>query len=242
MKLNRLAALGVAAALALTACSGDAQPAANAEGKDSNAGKQVRLWLVGPDTPQEVRDYAVAEFKKATGAELVIEEQVWEGLVDRLTTALSGSDSPDIVEVGNTQAVAFTSAGAFEDISDRYDELGGDDLLAGFVDAGSYDGKFFAAPYYAGSRLVFYRKDLLQKSGLEVPQTLEDYVAAGEQLKGDIGRDDFSGIYFPGQDWRNARWGKWRPSAEARRQGALATHLERLMRRDGLTFEEAKGW
>jgi RNA polymerase sigma factor (sigma-70 family) len=42
-----------------------------------------------------------------------------------------------------------------------------------------------------------------------------------------------------GQDWRNARWGKWRPSAEARRQGALATHLERLMRRDGLTFEEA---
>ena len=42
-----------------------------------------------------------------------------------------------------------------------------------------------------------------------------------------------------GQDWRNARWGKWRPSAEARRQGALATDLERLMRRDGLTFEEA---
>ena len=42
-----------------------------------------------------------------------------------------------------------------------------------------------------------------------------------------------------GQDWRNARWGKWRPSAEARRQGALATHLERLLCRDGLTFEEA---
>lgn len=42
-----------------------------------------------------------------------------------------------------------------------------------------------------------------------------------------------------GQDWRNARWGKWRPSAEARRQGALATHLERLMHRDGLPFEEA---
>ena len=42
-----------------------------------------------------------------------------------------------------------------------------------------------------------------------------------------------------GQDWRNARWGKWRPSAEARRQGVLATHLERLMRRDGLTFDEA---
>lgn len=41
------------------------------------------------------------------------------------------------------------------------------------------------------------------------------------------------------QDWRNARWGKWRPSAEAKRQGALAVHLERLVVRDGLTLDEA---
>ncbi len=81
---------------------------------------------------------------------LVIEEQVWDGLVDKLTTALSGNDSPDVVEVGNTQAVAFTSAGAFEDITDKRAELGGDDLLQGFVESGSYDGKFYAAPYYAG--------------------------------------------------------------------------------------------
>jgi RNA polymerase sigma factor (sigma-70 family) len=42
-----------------------------------------------------------------------------------------------------------------------------------------------------------------------------------------------------GQDWRNARWGRWRPSAEARRQGPLGMQLERLMHRDGLTFDEA---
>jgi RNA polymerase sigma factor (sigma-70 family) len=40
-------------------------------------------------------------------------------------------------------------------------------------------------------------------------------------------------------DWRNARWGKWRPSAEARRLGPLAIHLERLITRDGLSFDEA---
>ena len=42
-----------------------------------------------------------------------------------------------------------------------------------------------------------------------------------------------------GQDWRNMRWGKWRPSAEASRQGPLAMHLERLIHRDGLSFDEA---
>jgi N,N'-diacetylchitobiose transport system substrate-binding protein len=202
VKHIRSAAVVLAAAVALTACG-------NSSGSSNDAaagGKtKIRLWLVGTDTPQAARDYAKATFEKDNPkAELVIEQQVWDGLVDKLTTSLSGSDSPDVVEVGNTQAVAFTSAGAFKDISDKKAELGGDDLLSGFVDAGSYDGKLYAAPYYAGSRLVFYRKDLLKKAGLEVPTTLNDYIAAGTKLKAASTKNPFSGIYFPGQDWRNA--------------------------------------
>ena len=41
------------------------------------------------------------------------------------------------------------------------------------------------------------------------------------------------------QDWRNARWGKWRPSVAARRRGPVAVHLDRLLQRDGLTLDEA---
>lgn len=40
-------------------------------------------------------------------------------------------------------------------------------------------------------------------------------------------------------DWRNARWGKWRPSAEAKRLGPLAVRLETLTLRDRLSFDEA---
>ena len=36
-----------------------------------------------------------------------------------------------------------------------------------------------------------------------------------------------------------ARWGKWRPSAAARRLGDLAVLLERLIVRDGASFDEA---
>jgi N,N'-diacetylchitobiose transport system substrate-binding protein len=202
VKITRIIAAGAIAALALTGCGSSDTPDAKAA---SNKKTQVRLWLVGTDTPKAARDYAKATFEKEnTNAELVIEEQVWDGLVDKLTTALSGNDSPDVVEVGNTQAVAFTSAGAFQDISDKKEDLGGSDLLQGFVESGSYDGKLFAAPYYAGSRLVFYRKDLFQKAGISVPTTLAEYVAAGEKLKAANGKKNFSGIYFPGQDWRNA--------------------------------------
>jgi RNA polymerase sigma factor (sigma-70 family) len=40
-------------------------------------------------------------------------------------------------------------------------------------------------------------------------------------------------------DYRISAWGKWRPSAEAKRGGEVALLLEQLMGRDGYAFEEA---
>src|ERR1044071_2387248 len=40
-------------------------------------------------------------------------------------------------------------------------------------------------------------------------------------------------------DFRASSWGRWRPSQGARRLGPVAVALERLMVRDGLTFDEA---
>ncbi len=40
-------------------------------------------------------------------------------------------------------------------------------------------------------------------------------------------------------DDRIARWGKWRPSAKARRLGTTAVLLERMLSRDGIGLEEA---
>lgn len=39
-------------------------------------------------------------------------------------------------------------------------------------------------------------------------------------------------------DWRRSQWGKWRPSAAAKRDGIEAELLERYMHRDGFSFEE----
>jgi RNA polymerase sigma factor (sigma-70 family) len=39
-------------------------------------------------------------------------------------------------------------------------------------------------------------------------------------------------------DYRNRTWGRWRPSIEAKRQGSIAILIERLMMRDGRSFDE----
>jgi RNA polymerase sigma factor (sigma-70 family) len=40
-------------------------------------------------------------------------------------------------------------------------------------------------------------------------------------------------------DYRVEKWGKWRPSAAAKRLGSVAVALERLVSREGIPFEEA---
>jgi RNA polymerase sigma factor (sigma-70 family) len=40
-------------------------------------------------------------------------------------------------------------------------------------------------------------------------------------------------------DWRIKEWGKWRPTADARRLGPVAIELERLVLRDHIGFEQA---
>lgn len=192
-KLALTAALA-AGAIVLAGCA--ATPAEPETG-------EIRVWLVGADTPQDARDYLIETFEEENpGSTLVIEEQQWTGLVDTLTTALSSSDSPDIVEVGNTQAPAFTSVGAFRDLSGIYEDLGGDDLLPGFVEAGTFEGTFYAAPYYSGARVVFYNTAQYEQAGVEVPTTLDDYVANAGTLAAAL--PGVSGVYWPGQDWYNA--------------------------------------
>jgi N,N'-diacetylchitobiose transport system substrate-binding protein len=201
MNIRALAAVGVTLSLALTACGGG-----DAETESADTAKKtgtIRLWLNGEDTPQAMVDYATAEFTKANpGSKVVFERQQWTGIVERQTTALSSSDSPDVVELGNTQAQAFEAGGALLDITDKKAELGGDDLVQSLVESGTYDGKFYAAPYYGGARIVFYRKDLLAKSKIEVPTTTQEFVDAGIKLKADNAKTkNFSGIYLPGKYW-----------------------------------------
>ena len=209
----RTLALLATAGLLVAACGGDdddddaagTTPDATSDATDapSGDGETIRLWLNANDTPQEVVDYAIAEFNKLhPDVTVQLERQQWTGLVEKLTTALSGSDAPDIVEFGNTQAQSFEAAGAVVDLSDRAADLGGDDFLTSLLEAGTYDGKLYGVPYYAGARIVVYRKDLFEQAGLEIPTTLDEFLAAGVTLKeANASTPNFSGIYLPGKNW-----------------------------------------
>lgn len=85
------------------------------------------------------------------------------------------------------------------------------------------------------------------------PQEVEDFTS---QVKVKLMDDDYAVLRkFKGRstvatylttvinnqlrDYLDHRWGKWRPSAEAKRLGKVAMDLDRLLTRDGHTFDEA---
>ncbi|MCC4907945.1 extracellular solute-binding protein [Microbacterium sp. cx-59] len=208
--LGAVALLG-ASALTLAGCAG------SGGGSTESSSAEIRVWLAGTDTSQDARDYLTQTFEDENpGSTLVIEEQQWTGLVDKLTTSLSSNDSPDVVEMGNTQAPAFTSSGALLSLDDIAADLGGDDLLPGFVEAGTWDGTLYAVPYYSGARVVFYNTAQYAQAGVAVPTTLDEYVSNAVTLAGAL--PGVSGVYFPGKDWYNALPFVWANGGEVAMQ------------------------
>ncbi len=211
-KLLTAIAAATAATVALTGCaagtgsSPSSQASSPAGSASSAAAQNITLWLAGGDTPDALRTYLKDTYKAKTGGTLTIEEQSWGDLVTKLTAALpDANNTPDVVEVGNTQSPTFTNVGAFSDVSDLYAELGGDKLLQSFVEVGKVDGKNYTLPYYFGSRYMFYRKDIYKAAGVEVPKTLDEFNAAVKTIaaKNPKSIKDFSGFFIGGQDWRN---------------------------------------
>ncbi|MFT4109711.1 extracellular solute-binding protein [Propionicimonas sp.] len=206
-KMLSVVALAAASALALSACASGTSSSPTAAGSaTSSAPQNITLWLAGSDTPDALRDYLKTTYNAKTGGTLTIEEQSWGDLVTKLTTALpDANNTPDVVEVGNTQSPTFTNVGAFSDISDMYTELGGDKLLPSFVEVGKVDGKNYTLPYYFGSRYMFCRKDIWKAAGVEVPTTLDAFNTAVKTItaKNPKNIKDFSGFFLGGQDWRN---------------------------------------
>jgi N,N'-diacetylchitobiose transport system substrate-binding protein len=189
-----LVAAATAALIVLAGCSPTAPAEESAEGQD------ITLWVMGGDTPETLREFLKTEYADATGGTLTIEQQDWADALSKLTTALPDAENtPDVTEIGNTWSPTFTTVGAFSDITDMYDELGGDKLLQSFVEVGAVDGANYAMPYYFGSRYIFYRKDIWAAAGLEVPTTLAEFNESAAQLK----TDSQSGFYIGGEDWRN---------------------------------------
>ncbi|MGW1203120.1 extracellular solute-binding protein [Streptomyces cyaneofuscatus] len=181
-------------AAALSACS---SPSDSASGDGRTT---VDVWLMRDSVSDTFQKEFTADFEKRhPKIDVKIQIQEWDGIGQKITAALASNDAPDVIEAGNTQVAQFAESGGLLDLSDRKDELNGEDWLSGLAEPGAYEGKQYGIPYYAANRVVIYRTDLFEKAGIDAKaiKTRDQWIDATTQLN----KGGTQGIYLPGQMW-----------------------------------------
>ncbi len=150
----------------------------------------------------EVVAAANAQFKAANpGWDVDVQYQSWTTHLSKFDATLAGNTAPDVIEMGNTEMTKYMAAGAFQDLtSEKASFPNSSTWLAGLAASARYGGKTYGVPYYAGSRLVTYRKDLFQKAGVKrLPTSLAQYTAAAKKLAAKNKSKKFSPVYIAGR-------------------------------------------
>ncbi len=195
----------VAAALAL----GVVAATAAASGQRAQA-NTLTVWLqvdAQNGWPNIVASANSAFEASHPGWNVNLEYQQWGDHLQQFDATIAGNDTPDVIEMGNTEMTKYMAAKAFTNLeSDKSQFANSSKWLKGLTASSTYNGKLFGVPYYAGSRVITYRSDLFAKAGVKkVPKSLTqfqaDLVRVGKMEKNVKG---FSPLYVGGEDWYTA--------------------------------------
>jgi sorbitol/mannitol transport system substrate-binding protein len=98
---------------------------------------------------------------------VTLEENV---LRQRVTTDITAKGGQfDIMTIGMYETPIWGKNGWLIPLNDLSAEYDAADILPAMAGGLSYEGTLYAAPFYGESSMVMYRKDLMEKAGLEMP-------------------------------------------------------------------------
>ena len=175
---------------------GDDDDDGGGSGSDS-----INVAIVDNPQMKDIADLTPELFTKKSGVK-VNYTILDEGTLRQVTTrdVAAGGRQFDVVMIGPFEAPQFGRDGTLTDLtkfaqSDSAYQL--DDVIPSVRNALSFDGKMYAAPFYAESSFLMYRKDVLKKAGITMPdRPTWDQVAAAARK---VNSPDMAGICLRGK-------------------------------------------
>jgi sorbitol/mannitol transport system substrate-binding protein len=197
--MRAIARIGLTAALlvglVLAGCGDD-----DDDGGGSGSGS-INVAIVDNPQMKDIADLTPELFTKKSGID-VNYTILDEGTLRQVTTrdVAAGGRQFDVVMIGPFEAPQFGRDGTLTDLtkfaqSDSAYQF--DDIIPSVRNALSFDGKMYAAPFYAESSFLMYRKDVLKEAGVTMPANPTwDQVAAAARK---VDSPDMAGICLRGK-------------------------------------------
>jgi multiple sugar transport system substrate-binding protein len=188
-----LAAMTIAAlGLAVSGCASDG---------DATADGPLTVWIMGDSGANF--EQLVAPWVEESGTELEVVAVPWDGIDERLTTAVASGSGPDVLQVGLSKLRTFADAGALLPLDDRLDDhpgLAADNFAEGIAgEASAVAGEIVSVPWVSDTRVLFTRTDILAQNGIDAPPSTWDELRADAKTLAGRGEGQY-GYYIPQWD------------------------------------------
>jgi multiple sugar transport system substrate-binding protein len=149
-------------------------------------GVKLTFWQFWPS---DIIVPIIAEFEKANpGIKVEMQQLTWQNGFEKIVAAVSSGTQPDLCELGSTWVPRFAADGVLTDITEHVKDLE-DDYL--FWESCTLEGRVYGVPWVAGTRVLFYNKELFRRAGLDPdspPTTWEELIHCAQKVHS-LGRD-----------------------------------------------------
>lgn len=159
----------------------------------------VEFWALGREG-EHVRAL-VPEFEaRHPGMTVRVQQIPWSAAHEKLLTAFVGDALPDVIQLGNTWIPEFAALGALEPLEPwlaKTPALDPADFFTGVLDAARLEGRTLAVPWYADTRLFFYRSDWFAAGP---PGSWQAWLAEAERVQARLGPGQHA-LLLPLGEW-----------------------------------------
>ncbi|AZK48914.1 extracellular solute-binding protein [Paenibacillus lentus] len=140
----------------------------------------LTAWIM-PNSPKPDKDFMTVMqpyLDENPNVKLNVTVLDWGSAWTKITTAATSGQGPDILQLGTTWVPAIAAMNGIDDLTERVNELGGqDDYLPASWKTTMIDGnsEVYGVPWFVDARALFYRKDALEKAGLDPATAFKDW-------------------------------------------------------------------
>lgn len=192
MKWAAVLSIG-AMSLGLSACGNNG----SADSGDAKAGGTITYWASNQGTSvtddERVLKKSIERYTEETGTKVELEVIPWSDLYNRILTAVSSGDGPDVLNIGNTWAVSLQASGAFMPWEgEPLEKIGGQDrfVQTSWATGGAEGQAPTSVPLYGLSYSMYYNTKMFKEAGIDAPPaTWDEFVADAKKLTKDTNKD-----------------------------------------------------